>query len=419
VTTRQVDLAIIGGGPAGISTALHLHAASPWLASRTVVLEQARYPREKICAGAIGARGLRKLAALGVAIDVPMVELDAIALRLGGETIEVREPGLGVVVRRIQFDHALARAAMARGIEVRDGCGVRSIAIGDRNVRIETDAGDAYEAQAVVGADGIGGIVRRQAGFPRGALRAQVVELDTEGVPGDPPRDTIVFDLDATDLHGYGWDFPTLVDGRPLMCRGIYVIRDGDPRARPQNGAPAGAIAAPGEPAGEVRPRLDTYLGRRGLDPARYRLKHYAERGFEPGAAIARPRVILVGEAAGIDIATGEGIAQAIEYGAVAGPYLARAFSNQALEFADWRRTVDLDHVGWQLRLRHACYRAFFGRGRPRVERLLPRLPTLLKLGARDFAGQPLSALDVLRGSAQLFTEVARAGLRREVPAAR
>src|SRR5437763_15367703 len=48
------DVAIVGGGPAGISTALHLQAAAP--GARVAVLEKQRYPRDKICAGGIGAR---------------------------------------------------------------------------------------------------------------------------------------------------------------------------------------------------------------------------------------------------------------------------------------------------------------------------------------------------------------------------
>ena len=111
--------------------------------------------------------------------------------------------------------------------------------------------------------------------------------------------------LEARDLRGYAWDFPTLVAGQPLVCRGAYVIHNmahDSPKAR-----------------------IDHYLRERGLRLADYKLKQFAERGFEPGAEIAKPRVLLVGEAAGIDIATGEGIAQAIEYGALAGPYLADA----------------------------------------------------------------------------------------------
>jgi flavin-dependent dehydrogenase len=402
MSTRQVDVVIVGGGPAGISTALHLQRASPWLASRTVVLEKQRYPREKICAGAIGGRGLRALEAIGAEVDVPMVPFDAIALRVGGQVVELRERGLGVVVRRVQFDHALAKVAVARGLDVRDGCGVTGITVGEDGVRVETDTGDTYEAKAIVGADGVAGPVRRMTGFARGELRAQVVELDTPGVAADAPRDTITFDLDARDLAGYAWDFPTIVDGQPLVCRGVYVIRaDADATGEGRAGA-----------AGEARTRVDGYLAARGLDPSAYRYKHYAERGFVPGAAIAAPRVMLVGEAAGIDIATGEGIAQAIQYGATAGPFLGRAFTDGALDFAGWRRAVDRAHVGFQLRVRHACYRAFFSPGRARMERMIPHFREMLRVGARDFAGLPQSAAQVLRGGAQLLVAVSREVMR-------
>jgi flavin-dependent dehydrogenase len=381
----DVDLVIVGGGPAGIATALHVQATAP--STRMVVLEAERYPREKICAGGVGARALRVLEKIGVTVDVPHVPIHAVAIRLGAETIATRDPDLGIVVRRIEFDHALAKAAIARGIEVRDGCEVRALELADDHVRVETANGE-YRARAVVGADGVGGIVRRAAGFPRGALRAQVVELDTEDLSRDEPRDTIVFDFSVRDLHGYAWDFPTVVDGKPLVCRGAYVIHNlghDSPKAR-----------------------IDHYLAARGLELSRYRLKQFAERGFEPGAAISRPRVLLVGEAAGIDIATGEGIAQAIEYGALAGAYLARALAKDDLGFTTWRRHVDLHHVGWQLRIRHACYRKFYSADREKVERMLPRLTALFRVGIQDFAGKRLSKLDLVRGAMQYVSALAR-----------
>jgi menaquinone-9 beta-reductase len=378
------DVAIIGGGPSGISTALHLQAAAP--AARIVVLEKARYPREKICAGGIGARAFRLLERIGVEVACPHVALDAVAIRVAGETIVVREPGCGAVVRRIEFDHAFARRAIERGIDVRDGCAVETIAVDDDGATIATD-GATLRARCVVGADGVAGIVRRQAGFERGALRAQVVELDTEAAARDLPRDTVVFDFTTRALRGYAWDFPTLVDGQPLVCRGVYAL---------------------GVAADHPRARLATYLAERGLDIARHRVKQFAERGFEPGAPVARPRVLLVGEAAGIDIATGEGIGQAIEYGALAGPYLARALAEDNLAFRDWRAAIARHHLGLQLWIRHAAHLVFYGRGRPTVERLLPRITALARAGVQDFAGVPISGLGVLRGVGQLVAAALR-----------
>lgn len=376
----EKDVVIVGGGPAGLSTALHLHAIAPKL--RTIVLEAERYPREKICAGGIGMRGLHALEKIGVTVDVPMVPLDAVAVKLEAETIVTRIPGCGVVVRRVEFDHALARIATARGIEIADGCPVTAIERFDDHVRVITN-GEVYRARVVVGADGVAGIVRRATGFPRHELRAQVCELDTPASPLDLPRDTVVFDMSDRALAGYTWDFPTQVAGTPLVCRGAYVIHN------LSHDSPHDHLAR--------------YLEARGMALADFKLKRYAERGFEPGAAIASPRVLLVGEAAGIDIATGEGIAQAIEYGATAAPYLARAFEREDFGFASWRGYVDRHHIGWALRIRHLCYRWFYGERRPAVERMMPGLGKLFQVGVEDFAGLPLSKLAIVRGAGQFL----------------
>lgn len=394
------DLVVVGGGPAGISTALHVVDADPSLAGRMVVLEKARYPRDKYCAGAIGGRALRLLERIGVQVDVPSVPIHAISLGVSGEVLVLREPDLGIVVRRIQFDEAFAREATRRGIEVRDGVAVETIEAGADGVRLRLSSGEAIEARAVVGADGVAGAVRRIVGLPRARLRAQVIEVDTEAVPGDAPRDTIHFDFGDDGLAGYAWDFPTLVDGQELVCRGIYRILKGAD-------APLAADPAQRE---EVRKRLERFLAARGLDIARYRLKPFAEQGFEPGEPISVPRVLLVGEAAGIDIATGEGIAQAIQYGAVAGRYLARALERNDLGFADWLSHVRSKRLGWQLRQRLWFCRRFYGAERPVMESLLLGMPSALRLGMLQFAGKAFSPVALVRALAEAFPETAHLG---------
>ena len=382
----MLDIVIIGGGPAGISTALHLQAVAPHL--RVAVVEKARYPRDKICAGGIGARAFRLFERIGVAIDCPCVPIDAVALRITNHEIVVDVPQCGAVVRRLLFDHALANVAIARGIDLRQGCAVEGLVIG-HDITIQTSQG-SLQTRAVVGADGVAGVTRRLAGFSRPTLRAQVVELDTEGTSHDLPRDTVVFDFVERSLRGYAWDFPTLVDGEPLMCRGVYVLHDGEDR-----------------PTNETRTQLAHYLAARGLDIARYKVKQFAEQGFTPGAAISKPRVLLVGEAAGIDIATGEGIGQAIEYGAIAGPYLASALARDDLGFADWRQAVDRHHLGWQMAIRYACYDNFYSERRGSIENMMPKLGKLLRVGIQDFAGLPLDKLAIAHGAGQFLAAYA------------
>ncbi|MFW5920236.1 MAG: NAD(P)/FAD-dependent oxidoreductase [Polyangiales bacterium] len=363
------DLVIVGGGPAGISTALHLQRAAPALAERTVVLEKKRYPRDKYCAGAVAARGLRILDELGVRPEVPSVPFDTMSLRLPQCERTVRDEELGVVVRRLAFDEALARSAMERGIDVRQDTPVRAVEVRDDGVRVHTGGG-VITAKAVVGADGVSGVVRRTAGgFEAPTLRAQVVEVDTEPLDDDPERSTLLFDLSRHDLAGYIWDFPTLVDGEEKWCRGVYAITTLGPDG--------------------VRRRLEAYLRDKGLDPSRYRYKQFAERGFRPDTAISRPRVLLVGEAAGIDIATGEGIAQALEYGELAGPFLSRAFEQGDLGFSQWLDHVRSSTAGRRMRLRHAAYRMYFGPERTAAERFLGASPEVVRLCSRHFAGLP------------------------------
>ncbi len=48
MTALDYDVMIVGGGPAGISTWLHLQKRNPVLAARTILLEKATYPRDKL-----------------------------------------------------------------------------------------------------------------------------------------------------------------------------------------------------------------------------------------------------------------------------------------------------------------------------------------------------------------------------------
>jgi flavin-dependent dehydrogenase len=363
------DVLIVGGGPAGLSTALHLAAQPSGLAAKMIVLERALYPRDKICAGAIGARGLEALARIGVRVQVPHAEIRGMSLAMGGATWSVWEDDIGVVVRRIEFDHALAREAVRRGIEVRDGVEVLDVhALHDR-VRVTTSEG-ALEARAVVGADGVAGVVRKFMGLPRGRLRAQAVEVDTERTHGDLPT-AVHFDFSAPSLKGYAWDFPTVIDGRSMMSRGVYRVLDGE--------------------RDDARQRLREHLARRGFELGHYPVRQFAERGYEPGERIAAPRVLLVGEAAGIDILSGEGIAQAIQYGALAAPFVAEALRSGALGFQGWTEHVRRSRLGRQMQRRLVYARLLHNPARPEIERLVRRIPSAVRMAMQEFGGKPVT----------------------------
>jgi flavin-dependent dehydrogenase len=389
------DVVIVGGGPAGTTTALALAQADPGLASRVTLLEKARYPRDKPCAGALGARGDKILESLGVRVDVPSAPIDGISFR-GAAMEAIAAPGaIGRVVRRVEFDHALAREARARGVEIRDGVRVEAVDDAEGFAVLRTSDGP-LRARAVVGCDGVGSVVRRSMGLGAGRLRAQAVEVDTEAVAGDKARSLLHFDASDRSLAGYAWDFPTVVGGRPLVCRGVYRLK--------VDGEADGGV--------DVWEALAARLRDCGIDPARCEARRYAERGFEPAARVASGSRMLVGEAAGIDPMTGEGIAQAIEYGALAGRFLAKRLARDdgPLDLESWQDEVRRSRLAWDLRVRERFVPLFYGArsgARDVVERSLAASPDALYVGSQHFAAQPYDwprLVDVLaRGAAEIL----------------
>ena len=401
------DVVIVGGGPAGATTALALAAVDPALAARALLLEKARFPREKPCAGALGARGDALLAELGVTVDVPGAPIDGMTFR-GADSCATAAPGkIGRVVRRIEFDHALVRQAAARGVEVRDGVAVNGVRPqpGGGAV-VETSAGPV-RASVVVGCDGVGSVVRKALGVGPGAWRAQVVEVDTPAVPGDLDRGLLHFDASDRGLPGYAWDFPTIVDGEPLVCRGVYRLRTEGER---------GAGSGPGK-VPDVGELLAARLRAQGIDPARCKNKRYAERGFEPATRVARGPLMLAGEAAGIDAVTGEGIAQAIEYGVLAGRFLAEHLRGANRDGGGamggagdggvdgWQDVLARSRLAHDLRIRAFFLRFFYGASRPDAERFLGDSPDAVYVGCQHFAGR---AYDWSRLPGVLFSGGAR-----------
>ena len=86
---------IIGGGPSGLSTALHLQrtlapgasvGVAPHLASRILILEKEHYPRFKLCAGGLTIDAEILLERLGLDVsEVPHVTADNVHFDFAGK----------------------------------------------------------------------------------------------------------------------------------------------------------------------------------------------------------------------------------------------------------------------------------------------------------------------------------------------
>jgi flavin-dependent dehydrogenase len=339
------DVVIVGSGPAGAATALRLAARDPALAARTVMLEKARHPREKTCAGGVIPKALRLLEELGVAFTAPHARVDGAAVEVPGRAVRVAALDLCRVVRRAEFDAALAGAARDRGVELREEEHVTHLAREGGGVRVETNR-RTYWTPLVVGADGSGSAVRRALVGPAGGpvARALMCDVPIRATRWDghaARRYDFDFRSCATGLRGYRWVFPCVIAGVPHANVGVYALP-------PIDGV-------------RMRRELDETLADVGAAPCDGGWKAFPIRTFDAGTRVAAPHALLVGDAAGVDPLMGEGISFALEYGVLAADAIVAGRERDDLGCGAYARAVTSGGLGRKLRRLALGTRLFYG----------------------------------------------------------
>jgi flavin-dependent dehydrogenase len=389
----RFEVAVVGAGPAGCTTALALLARDPTLAGRVALIERHAHPREKYCAGAISAWGLDVLARLGLDPLARGLPIRAVAVRANGSAGRSARDGLGVVVRRSVFDASLAREAQARGAVLLERCAVESIARTTDGFTIATHS-RRLDTRVVVGADGASGTTRRALGIAEPTRRARLYLVETPGAESrdDVANGTLLFDLDPTlddGLQGYYWDFAAPLDGVAGTSRGIFDLntrRATDP--------------------GALKRVLGRKLAQRGVRLADVRLKAHSIRTFRPDAPLAVHGALLVGEAAGVDPVTGEGIAHALAMGELAGARIASALARRNVAFDDWTAHVNASFVGRHLRQACAIASWVYGRQARRLCGFLARSERARDLSVRWYRGERVTRGEQI----ELFVRLAFGG---------
>ena len=345
-----VDVAVVGAGPAGATAALVLARAGVAVA----LLDRAPLPRDKTCGGGVVARALDSLPP-GIAIPVER--------RLGRVESRFSDTGVAVTVERTAplvhmamrapLDLALAEAARAAGAVLHAPGALERVALSPDHVRLETTRG-LVRARFLVVADGATGLTARAAGWTEPLSTVPALEAEVEVPPRVLERfaDRARFDL-GTPAGGYGWIFPKA----DHLSVGVGVFTRSAARRR-------------------LRDELARYLHAVGLGEASLRRVRGAPIPVRPRRVVARGRVLLAGDAAGLaDPLTGEGISLAIQSGRLAAESLLAARldprSAARVYAASLHRSVLRD-------LRIARGLAWVLYGRPALaRRLVPRLGQL------------------------------------------
>lgn len=353
----DVDLVIIGGGPAGSSTAMHILKYDPALAARSILLEKTNHPREKICGGALTLNAERVIEDLGINLDIPSAPVHHVQLVYGNARIDLAEDGCAKrVIRRCDFDGMLFKAAKDRGFPTMEDTRVRRILRRADHLLVVTDRGN-LRAQAVVGCDGVGAVVRKTTGFTPGRMgRLWVAEI-----PVDPKssrvfqEQVLIIDLSYVKegLRGYYWEFPCFIEGRPFISAGIV---DTDHKNQRRVGC---------------ADFLTNILARRGIDTRDAMRKAFPIRHFSPRERFARPRMLLAGDALGSDPLFSEGISQALEFGRLAAKAVVEGFARKNLSFSNYTKTILQSRVGKELAAYARFSNYFYG---PRAELFLSLL---------------------------------------------
>ena len=322
----DVDVLVIGAGPAGASTALNLLRKDAAWGKRAMIVDRAELPRNKLCGGAVTHLGEKVLQRMGISFDTPHVPIREVRVVYEGRACTFRGNPVLRVARRDTFDHWLVRKAEDAGVVVRQGETVTALEQHRDHVHVTTDRG-VIRTRVVVAADGSKSTVRRLLGLRDPKHLARLLEVLTPEQTDAPAfRDGVaVFEFGrvAVGLAGYYWDFPSLVDGVPVMNRGVY---DGLARKK----ADGGALLA----------SLSSSLGTRGLELDEFELKGHPIRTFNPDGPLSMDRVLLAGDAAGVDPLYGEGISFALAYGEAAADAIASAFDRGRFDFADYAKRV-------------------------------------------------------------------------------
>ncbi|MDQ4026144.1 MAG: NAD(P)/FAD-dependent oxidoreductase [Actinomycetota bacterium] len=314
------DVIVVGGGPAG--------SAAAWSAAtrgaRVLILDKARFPRDKTCGDGLTPAAVRMLERMGLGETLKRFYMaDRVRFRARDMVYETaiprrrHHPGVCYVAPRLILDDLLLRHAAAAGAEVRDGVEVEDVVLdGGRITGVIAGEGgrsSAVHAPVVIAADGARSGLSRRAGLsPRvGGPLGTAVRVQTEADRPDVPVLEVHCDLrwKGHAVPGYGWIFPM---GGGRVNVGVGLASTVETAKSPGVGPLAKQF-------------IDSLPGQWKIPPVDQLRASGQLRGAKLPMGFSlwppwRPGILFAGDAAGVaNPLSGAGISKALQSGALAG----------------------------------------------------------------------------------------------------
>ncbi len=302
---KRFDIIVVGSGPAGSAAAREARKHG----LTTAIVDKASFPRDKLCGGLFTGRSRKALRDIFGQDITPDLFLTSTHMRFSASGAHLADipnaPEMHLTMRR-DLDAMLHEKAVSSGAVPYLGDAVTQIDQVARTVQLR--GGEVLGYDVLIGADGVGSVVARALFGKAFDPDKTAFGLEIETPLGPAHDDAVEIDFDAAEW-GYGWSFPK----RKTRTVGICGLP-------PQNP--------------DIKASMSRYVALTQADASLSYKGAYLPFGDykkTPGHGA----VLLTGDAAGlVDPITGEGIALAMESGALAAEAAAKAIARNAPETA-------------------------------------------------------------------------------------